>query len=182
MTAMVPIRIFFSKYMPTEHSMRPRKKHRKQPTGKRKRSVAHVVEALARLGEPEDAIALQVNLNKNTLRRRHILDIARGRAAKAQATQLSRAEQHAINAILGAINSEWHTPDTGNDLWPGLRGGGARDAPDAVAAWLLNGARFVTAGLNTNFSPERLREFAEVKAAAEKLLQKAWPNKTGPTS
>jgi hypothetical protein len=63
-----------------------------------------------------------------------------------------------------------------------LHGGGARDAPDAVAAWLLSGARFITAGLTTNFSPERLREFAEVKAAAEKLLQKARTNKTAPTS
>src|SRR5262249_15706782 len=39
-------------------------------------------------------------------------------------------------------------------------------------------ARFVTTGLTTNFSPERLREFAEVKAAAEKLVQKARTNKT----
>jgi hypothetical protein len=162
--------------------MRPRKKHRKQPAGKRKRSVAHVVEALARLGEPEDAIALQVNLNKNTLRRRHILDIARGRAAKVQAADMTRAEMCAADAILSAFSGTWNVPGEGNLLWAGVDGDGARNPADAFARWMLNGSKFITSGLASRFSRERLREFAAVKAAAEKLLQKAWPNKTGPTS
>ena len=150
-----------------------------------RKPVAEMVRDMAASGLVEDEIALRLNIDKNQLRARYIDAIKRGKrmaaSSKARATQLSRTEQHAINAILSTINSEWHTPD-GNDLWPGLHGGGARDAPDAVAAWLLNGARFVTTGLTTNFSPERLREFAEVKAAAEELLEKVGPNKTGPTS
>jgi hypothetical protein len=71
--------------------------------------------------------------------------------------QLSRAEAR-DQTVPRSDQQRVYTPDTGNDLARFAGGGGARDAPDAVAAWLLNGARFVTAGLNTNFSPERLRE------------------------
>jgi len=144
-----------------------------------RKTIGALIANMAANGHVEDEIALRLGIDKNTLRAKFIDAIKCGKrmaaSSKARATQLSRTEQHAINAILVAIDSEWHTPD-GNDLWPGLGGGGARDAPDAVAAWLLNGGRFVTTGLTTNFSPERLREFADVKAAAEKLL------KTGPTS
>src|SRR6478752_2994127 len=157
--------------MPTEHPAR--KKHRKHSGRKPKRSVAHVVEALARLGEPEDAIALKVNLSKNSLRRRHILDIARGRAAKAQAADMTRAEMCAADAILSAFSGTWNVPGEGNLLWAS-----ARNPADAFARWMLNGSKFITSGLASRFSRERLGEFAAVKAAAEKLLQKAWPNKT----
>jgi hypothetical protein len=43
----------------TTRAMR-RKTPRKKPARKRRRSIAHVVEAMAARGEPEDAIALEV--------------------------------------------------------------------------------------------------------------------------
>jgi hypothetical protein len=165
---------FIEIYAHNDNAMRI-KQRRKQPARKRKRSIADVVEAMAARGEPEDAIALEVNLNKNTLRRRHILEIARGRAAKAQAADVGRVELHAINAILTAFHdgtSSWNVPE-GNLLWPGVHADCAQSPADAFARWLLDGGRFIVSGLSTpRFSRERLREFADVRAAAEKLLQK----------
>jgi len=94
-----------------------------------------------------------------------------GKPLKAQAAALTREEMHAADSILNSTNSEWFAPDTGNDLWAGLDGGGAKSAADAFARWLLDGGRFICTGLDDNFSRERLQEFATVKAAAQKLLK-----------
>jgi hypothetical protein len=75
----------------------------------------------------------------------------------------------AADAILSAINSEWHTPD-GNLIWSGLDGDGATSAADAFAAWQRDGGRFITAGIRKKFSPERIAEFCALKIEAQKLV------------
>jgi hypothetical protein len=129
---------------------------------------------MAASGLVEDEIALRLGIDKNALRARYIDEIKAGKAVAARAAEaceLTREERHAADAILGVIDSEWHTPD-GNDLWPGLNGDGARSAPDAFARWLLDGGKFICTGLDDDFPRERLREFAEVKAAAQALLRR----------
>jgi hypothetical protein len=150
--------------------MRQRKQRQRQPRRKRKRSISDAVESMAALGKPEDLIAFETGLNKNTLRRRHIADIARGKAAKVQAANLSREEKCACDSILSSFDSKWNTPEHGNLLWRGLGDSGARDPAEAFAAWALAGSKFICTGSNDDFSVERLQQFAAVKAAALKLL------------
>jgi hypothetical protein len=142
----------------------------------RHRSQAHVVRKLARSGLVEDEIALRLGIDKNTLRARYIDAIKRGRrmARAGEVDDMTREEIHAANAILSAINSEWHTAD-GNDLWPGLDGGGAKSAADAFAKWQLDGGKFICTGLSARFERERVAELRRIKAEAEALLYGAAP-------
>ena len=132
-----------------------------------------IVQALRAKGLSGDVISEVLNVNKNTLRARHALPLHIGRAKlkqqKAEAGELMLTEMCAANAILGAIDSEWQTPD-GNLIWAGLDGDGAKSAADAFARWLRDGGRFITAGIHRNFSPERIAEFVALKREAEKLL------------
>ena len=127
---------------------------------------------MAASGAVEDEIALHLGIDKNALRARYIVDIKRGKAmARAsEVADMTREEMHAADAILSAINSEWHTPDGGNDLWPGLDGGGAKSAADAFAKWQLDGGKFSCTGLRARFEPERVAELRRIKAEAEALL------------
>ena len=129
-------------------------------------------------GHVEDEIALRLGVHKNELRARFIEDIKRGKrmaaASKLQITDMRRQELDALNAILLAFDGgAWDAPDGRNDLWPGLDGEGASSPADAFAAWLAGAGKFICTGLDGRFSPERLREFAQLKAGAVKLLQKA---------
>jgi hypothetical protein len=151
-----------------------RANRRKKPGRK---AVAQMVANMARLGHVEDQIALRLGVNKNQLRARYIDDIKRGKrmaaASEAQLAGMSRQELHACNAILLAFDGgDWIAPDGRSDLWSGLDDKGARSPADAFAAWLAGGGKFICTGLDGRFSPERLQEFAELKAEAEKLLQK----------
>ena len=154
--------------------MKQRAKHRKKSSRK---TIARLVADMAAAGHIEDEIALRLSVHKNELRARYIEDIKRGKrlaaASKLQITDIRRQELHALNAILLAFDSgKWNAPDGRNDLWPGLDGEGAHSPADAFAAWLVDGGKFICTGLDGRFSPERLREFVELKAEAEKLLQK----------
>ena len=154
----------------------------KKPRGKANGNLSRtpddrqIVQALRAKGLSGDVISEVLNVNKNTLRARHALPLHIGRAKlklqKAEAGELMLTEMCAANVILGAINSEWQTPD-GNLIWPGLDGGGARTPADAFATWVRDGGRFITAGIHRNFSPERIAEFVALKREAEKLLGQA---------
>jgi hypothetical protein len=132
-----------------------------------------IVQALRAKGLSGDVISEILNVNKNTLRARHALALHIGRAKlrqqKAEAGELTFAEMCAADAILSAINSDWHTPD-GNLIWSGLDGDGAKSAADAFAAWQRNGSRFITAGIRKKFTPQRVAEFVALKIEAQKLL------------
>jgi hypothetical protein len=139
---------------------------------------AELVQILVSAGLNADAIAAILNVNKNTLRAEHALTLHNARAtlqkqkAEAEASDMTRAEMCCANAILTAFaDEEWFDPVHGCDLWPGLNGGGAKSASDAFAAWLAGGGRFITAGINKNFGPDRIAEFRQLKADAEKLLR-----------
>ncbi len=143
-------------------------------SAKRQRDQARIVEAMAAKGLSADVIAACLGVDRNTLRSRHALSLHNGRTdlkeqKVAAASDLTFAEMCCADAILGAINSEWQTPD-GNLLWLGLDGGGARTSADAFAAWLQDGGRFITTGISNNFSPERIAEFVALKREAERLL------------
>jgi len=131
--------------------------------------LAATIQKMAANGLVEDQIALRLGLDKNDLRKKFIDHIKRGkrlaRAREARAGDMTREEMHAADAIL--------TPGSFSigDLWRGLNGE-ARDAPDAFAAWIAAGSKFITTGLDADFSPERLREFAALKAAAQELLKR----------
>jgi len=128
---------------------------------------------MAQSGLVEDQIAGRLGINKNTLRARHIDDIKRGKQiaaeSEAQIDGMSRQELHVLDAIESSFKSKWYTPEHGNLLWRGLDGKGARSPADAFAAWAAGGGSFICTGLDGRFSRERLREFAELKAEAEKL-------------
>jgi hypothetical protein len=161
---MAPSTHFLLKYLPRNDSAMRRKQPRQQPTRKRRQTIADRIEAMAARGEPEDLIALKVNLSKNSLRRRHILHIRRGRAAKVQGAAMTRAEMCCASAILASFDSEWFDPAYGNDLWPGLAGDNAKTAADAYARWLRDGGRLITSGIGKNFGPERIAKFCKLKA------------------
>ena len=128
---------------------------------------------MAASGLVEDEIALRLGVDKNELRARYIDAIKVGKAmaaaGAAEACELTREEMHAADAILSAINSEWHTVARGNDLWPGLDGEGARSAADAFARWQLDGGKFICAGLS-QLDRDRVVELCRIKAEAEALL------------
>ena len=151
------------------------KKPRRKANGNGSPTVTdrQVVEALRAKGLSGDVISEILNVNKNTLRAQHALALHIGRAKlrqqKAEAGELTYSEMCAADAILSAINSDWHTPD-GNLIWCGLDGDGAKSAADAFAAWQRNGARFITAGVHRKFSVERIAEFCALKREAQKLL------------
>ena len=130
---------------------------------------------MAASGLVEDEIALRLGIDKNTLRARYIDAIKAGKAMAAagavEACELTREEMHAADAILSAINSEWHTVD-GNDLWPGLDGEGARSAADAFARWQLDGGKFICAG-PSQLDQDRVAELCRIKAEAEALTDAA---------
>jgi hypothetical protein len=135
-----------------------------------------MVEQLTAAGLNADAVAQIINVNKNTLRAEHALALANGRATlkkkkvEQKASALTRQEQHAADAILATFSDgNWIMPDGRCALFPGTDGQGARTAADAFAKWVADGGRWITTGLNHNFSPEQLREFAALKAEAAKL-------------
>jgi hypothetical protein len=160
-------------------------KKRRQPSGdnpplKPPASNRDIVERLARAGLNADAIAQVVGVNKNTLRAQHALALANGRAAlkrrkaEERASALTREECCAANAILMAFDGGNKWLFRGKSLlWRGVSGEGAHSAADAFARWQLDGRTFITTGITDRFSPARIREFAELKAEAKKLLQKA---------
>jgi hypothetical protein len=144
---------------------------------KRQRDQARIVEAMAAKGLSADVIAACLNMDRNTLRGRHALSLHNGREkakkqkAEAKGGDMTRAEMHAADAILGVINSHWQTPDLGNIIFQGLDGHGARTAAQAYAAWLRDGGRWNCSGLATNFSDAQVAEFVALKRAAEELLK-----------
>jgi hypothetical protein len=140
---------------------------------KSRSNVNKLVRNLASSGASEDEIGAHLGMGRSRVRARHILDVKAGREIRRKqqttASDMSREEMHACDAILGAFSSsKWNGPE-GNLLWRGVGGGPALTPADAYAGWLARGAKFVVTGLDHNFSLERLRQFAEVKAAAEKL-------------
>jgi hypothetical protein len=157
-------------------------KPRSKPNGKRSPKSARpitdqqLVERLTAAGLNGDIVAQVVGINKNRLRARFAAALYSGRkeAEKQKAAEandaLTRTEMHAANAILGAINSHWHTPQ-GNLLYRGLHNRDAQSAPEAYAAWLLNGGHWNCSGLATNFSDAQVAEFVALKRAAEELLK-----------
>lgn len=134
-----------------------------------------MVEKLTAAGLNADAVAQVLNVNKNRLRAEHALALTNGRAtlkkqkAEAAAAALTSEEKFALDAILEAFDG-WDEPD-GNLLWSGVNGDGATSPADAFARWMLDGGKFICTGLDDNFSRDRLEEFAQVKAAAKKLLK-----------
>jgi hypothetical protein len=143
---------------------------------KRQRDQARIVEAMAAKGLSADVIAACLNMDRNTLRGRHALSLHNGREkakkqkAEAKGGDMTRAEMHAADAILGVINSHWQTPDLGNIIFQGLDGHGARTAAQAYAAWLRDGGRWNCSGRTDDFSAERIAEFVALKRDAQKLL------------
>ena len=83
---------------------------------------------------------------------------------------MSKAELHVLDSIESSFKSKWYTPEHGNLLWRGLDGNGARTPADAFAKWQLDGAHFVTIGLDHSFAAQRLKAFAQIKREAEKLF------------
>jgi len=135
-----------------------------------------MVERLTAAGLNADAVAQIINVNRNTLRAEHALALANGRAtlkkkkAEEAANQLTREEQHAADAILSAFaDPGWNAPNGRNLLFRGTDGQGARTAVDAFRAWQADGRGWITSGLDHNFTPEQLQQFAALKAAATKL-------------
>jgi hypothetical protein len=138
------------------------------------------VRGLMEGGAVEDEIALELGVDKNQLRRKHIRALRQGREtrrqqqAETELASLTREELHCLDAIVTSFNDPtWLTSDGCSYLWRGVDGKAARSPADAFAGWQERGSRFICTGLNGRFSPERFREFAELKAEAEKLLQKS---------
>jgi hypothetical protein len=145
-------------------------------SAKRLRDPERIVEAMAAKGLSADVIAACLGMDRNTLRGRHALSLHNGREkAKKQKVEarggLTREEMHAADAILGATSSHWQT-ELGNLIFDGLDGSGAKTAADAYAAWLLKGGHWNCSGLTTDFSAERVAEFARLKAETEQLLKR----------
>jgi hypothetical protein len=153
----------------------------KKPRGKANGNLSRtpddrqIVQALRAKGLSGDVISEILKVNKNTLRSKHALALHIGRAKlkqqKAEASDLTRAQKHAADSILSAVNSHWQTPDHGNLIFSGLDGHGARSAAQAYAKWLLNGGHWNCSGLATNFSDAQVVEFVALKRAAEELLK-----------
>jgi hypothetical protein len=159
--------------------MKPRAKANGNPprkSVKTPRDQARIVEAMAAKGLSADVIAACLGMDRNTLRGRHALSLHNGRMkatkqkAAAKGGDLTRAEKHAADAILNAVNSHWQTPEHGNLIFQGLDGHGARNAAQAYAKWLLDGGRWNCSGLTTDFSAERIAEFVALKREAQTLL------------
>jgi hypothetical protein len=144
-----------------------------------KRDQRHLVEQLTAAGLNGDVVSQILNVNKNKLRREHAMALYSGRreaerqkAAEAAASGcLTNEEKHAANVIIDSFASgEWIDPVCGSLLWFGLDSSGAKTAAEAFAAWLRDGARFITTGLDGSFSPERIDEIVALKIEAKRLL------------
>jgi hypothetical protein len=92
------------------------------------------VKRMAAAGLVEDQIALRLGgLDKNQLRRRHIEALKQGRASrdaqKAQeaAEEPSKAEREQLARIEASFQSDWYSPEYGNDLY-----GGAMNVAEAL--------------------------------------------------
>jgi hypothetical protein len=158
---------------PAKPNGKPSRKSVRPPRDQRR-----LVEQLTAAGLNADIVSQILNVNKNKLRREHAVALYSGRkeaerqkAAKAKANVLSREEKHAADAVLSATSSHWQT-ELGNLIFDGLDGSGAKTAADAYAKWLRDGGRWNCSGLATNFSDERVAEFARLKAEALQLLKR----------
>jgi hypothetical protein len=85
---------------------------------------------MAFAGQSEDAIALYFGLHKNSLRARFadVLDRGRDRARDAATEALSKKERDSIDAIRRSFDSDWYSPEFGNDPY-----GGAHTVEEALA-------------------------------------------------
>jgi hypothetical protein len=148
------------------------KRHTRARKKPRRKPLAVVVRNLASAGLVEDQIALRLGIDKNTLRAKYIDHIKIGKRARAKKANgdLTHPEMCCAAAILASFASEWFDPAHGNDLWPGLDSDSAKTPADAYARWQRDGGRFITSGIGKNFGFERIAEFCELKAEAEKLL------------
>ena len=137
------------------------------------RDQARIVEAMAAKGLSADVIAACIGTDRNTLRGRHALSLHNGRERarreKAEARgDLTRAEMCCADVILESFaSSSWVDPVYGSLLWDGLDGGAAKTAASAYAAWLRDGGKFITTGIDKSFGPERIAEFVALKREAQ---------------
>ena len=144
--------------------------------GKRLHDRIHdQVHDLMAAGGVEDEVALELGVDKNQLRRKHIRALRQGRAARRQQQAeaeeaLTREEQCVADVILNSFaDGNWLFRGRCL-LWRGTDGDFARTPADAFARWLRDGHGWLTAGLARNFSAEQLSQFVQLKAEALKLL------------
>jgi uncharacterized protein YdbL (DUF1318 family) len=104
---------------------RKRKTKRKQTLLKTTASPVHLrVKEAANRGLVEDEIVSIIGAkNRNALRRDFIHDIKAGRAenrkAKAEAASVSKEDQALMAVIKKSFDSDWYSPEFGNDLFGG---------------------------------------------------------------
>jgi hypothetical protein len=112
-----------------------------------------MVEQLATDGFSADVIAARLNMNKNTLRARHALQLKAGRDAKlekraeAEAAELRKSERARLYAIKQSFESDWYSPEHGNPLF------GDTHSVEEALAWCIEQdgggpCRWITTGLS----------------------------------
>jgi hypothetical protein len=121
-----PENIYVAKTHMKQKHRQKRVEHRSSKRAKRSDLVHDQVRRMAAYGLVEDQIALRLNgMDKNRLRRKYIDSIKEGRAiasaarAEAEAAELTRKEKECLAAVKASFNSDWYSPEYGNDLFDG---------------------------------------------------------------
>jgi hypothetical protein len=111
-------------------------KRRRKPAGRTHPlggDRSQIIKELAAAGLSGDVIAATLKLGQNTLRREHALDLHSGRTAKSEAAKAalaaapSKAEREQLARIEESFQSDWYSPEHGNDLF-----GGAMNIAEAL--------------------------------------------------
>ena len=123
-------------------------------------------------GAVEDEVALNLRMDKNRLRRKHIFALKDGRkAARAATTEatnaLTKEEYHFLDATTSSFSSHWFDPEYGNLLCHGMDGN-AKNVEDAFRYWKSQGGHYICTGLSNRFDPEKLAEFSKIVASYNK--------------
>jgi hypothetical protein len=131
------------------------------------RKIRDQVLSLTAKGMNRELVAAQSGVTIAKLRTDFARELDEGRfAARAVRNEIAvtRTEYCFLDAAVRSFSSHWFSPQTGNDLYAGMDGNGAKNILDAFARWKEEGGTFITTGLTSKQDPQKVAEFSKIIA------------------